>query len=156
MCSVLFTKKLDVCPYSTLFNDHMFIDIQHQFSRDFCSSLGLSPDSPLFTAVTVGTTALPIINKMTSILKKGVEWSQEGELPVEVPLLDSHRFHSIFVCPVSKETATQENPAMLMACGHVMVQESLARLSKGNPMARFKCPYCPTESTASQAMEIHF
>lgn len=55
-----------------------------------------------------------------------------------------------------QEHATFENPAMLMACGHVLVKESLNRLGKGNPLARFKCPYCPVESTAAQAQAIYF
>ncbi|KAJ3224625.1 hypothetical protein HK099_008170 [Clydaea vesicula] len=89
---------------------------------------------------------------MSAIMKlsKGLEWSAAGELPVEIPLLNSQRYHSIFSCPVTKEQGSEENPPMMINCGHVVAKESLNRLSKGP--SKFKCPYCPIESTASQAM----
>ena len=40
---------------------------------------------------------------------------------------------------------------MLMPCGHVICKESLDRISKG---ARFKCPYCPSESSPQQARKV--
>ncbi|KAI8924507.1 CTLH/CRA C-terminal to lish motif domain-containing protein [Entophlyctis helioformis] len=158
MCAILFADKLSVSPYASLLNPHLWVDIQSSFSRDFCLLLGLSSDSPLFISVTAGTLALPTIIKMSSIMKdkSGLEWSQQGELPVEIPLLDTYRYHSVFACPVSKEQGSDENPPMMMLCGHIVCKESLARLSKGNANARFKCPYCPTESTASQASRVHF
>jgi hypothetical protein len=91
-------------------------DIKYLFSNLFCQNLGLSPESPLYVALNVGVTAIPRLQKSQKVLKKGVEWSQQGELPVEVELADNQRWHSVFVCPVSKEQATEENPAMLMIC----------------------------------------
>jgi hypothetical protein len=69
----------------------------------------------------------------------------------EVPLPPAYQFHSIFVCPVSKDQATDNNPPMMMPCGHVICKESLEKISKG---ARFKCPYCPSESNPSQARKV--
>ncbi|KAI9206396.1 CTLH/CRA C-terminal to lish motif domain-containing protein [Polychytrium aggregatum] len=156
-CSVLFAKRLHNSPYADLLDPNHWTVIQQQFTRDFCQLLGLSSESPLYTAISVGTCALPAIIKMSSIVKeRALEWTQQGELPVEIPLLDQHRFHSIFVCPVSKEQATPENPPMMLQCGHVLTKESLVRLTKGNLNAKFKCPYCPSESTISQATRIHF
>ncbi|KAJ3282575.1 hypothetical protein HDU76_008678 [Blyttiomyces sp. JEL0837] len=160
MCATLYIKRLSKSPYTDLLDPNLETDLHHSFTRDFCSLLNQSAEPPLFTAVTVGISALPTISKMSSILKNqnvsGLEWSQSGELPVEIPLLDSQRFHSVFACPVSKEFGTDENPPMMMSCGHVVCKESLVRLSKGNLGARFKCPYCPSESTAQQAMRIYF
>ncbi|KAI8893308.1 binding protein [Globomyces pollinis-pini] len=157
MCCILFSKRLENSPYAAFAGQGLWMDIQVQFSRDFCHILGQSCESPLFTCVTVGSSALPMIMKISSLMKdKALEWSQTGELPVTIPLLDSQRYHSIFVCPVTKEQGTELNPPMMMACGHVISGESLLRLSKGNINSRFKCPYCPIDSTAAQAVRVYF
>ena len=84
-------------------------------------------------SVLVGTTALPVIMKLYKIISlKKTEWSQQDELPVELPLSDDLRFHSVFACPVSKEQATEDNPPMMMPCGHVICRESLTRLSRSS------------------------
>jgi len=159
MCALLYANKLESSPYADLVNTpQMWVDLTRHFTSDFALLLGLSPDSPLYVALTVGTLALPTIIKMSSIMKgsRGLEWTSAGELPVEIPLMDSQRYHSVFSCPISKEQGTEENPPMMMNCGHVVVKESLNRLSKGASNTRFKCPYCPMESTAAQAIRVYF
>jgi len=49
---------------------------------------------------------------------------------VEIPLEPEYRFHSVFTCPVSKDQATEQNPPMVLQCGHVLVRESLTKLTK--------------------------
>ncbi|KAL8250920.1 hypothetical protein R6Q59_034613 [Mikania micrantha] len=39
------------------------------------------------------------------------------QLPVPVDLGHEFQFHSIFVPPVSRDQASEENPPMLMSCG---------------------------------------
>lgn len=155
---ILYMYQPEKCPYPEYLSSDLWAEAEMLFSKDACQLLGLPADAPLYTAVGVGTSAMPTIIKMSSILKdkSGLGWSAADELPVEVPLQDNQRFHSIFACPVSKEQATAENPPMMMACGHVICKESLNRLCKSNTTSRFKCPYCPTESTSSQAMQIYF
>ncbi|KAI9172914.1 hypothetical protein H9P43_007045 [Blastocladiella emersonii ATCC 22665] len=135
--------------------DVLWSDAERQFARDFCALLGLSPDSPLFTAAMVGTTALPTIAKMASIMKDTKnEWTSVHELPVEVPLLPRHQFHSIFTCPVSREQGTEDNPPKMLPCGHTICNESLRKLSR-NFTARFKCPYCPCDAMAAQCLRVY-
>ena len=50
---------------------------------------------------------------------------------MEIPLPSDRRFHSVFVCPVSKEQATDSNPPLMLSCGHVIATESFQRLVKG-------------------------
>ncbi|EHK96238.1 putative LisH domain-containing protein C29A3.03c [Glarea lozoyensis 74030] len=127
-------------------------DVASSFTREFCSSLGLSAESPLYVAATAGAIALPSHVKYANIVKKKhTEWTTQNEFPVEIPLPRSMIYHAIFVCPVSKEQSTEDNPPMMMPCGHVVAKESLAKLSKGG---RFKCPYCPNESQPKDAREI--
>jgi hypothetical protein len=153
ICAILYRSNLEQSPYHRLFDTtSAWSEVSQSFTREFCSLLGLSPSSPLYIACTAGAIALPTLLKLASIVKeKRTEWSTQNELPVEIALPRSMIFHAIFVCPVSKEQTTEENPPMMMPCGHVVAKESLERLSKGG---RFKCPYCPSESLARDARKV--
>ncbi|KAL0096307.1 CTLH/CRA C-terminal to lish motif domain-containing protein [Phycomyces blakesleeanus] len=151
--------------YVDLLSPTLWVDIRQEFQHDFCSLLNMSAESPLFASALVGTTALPIILKLYKIMSaRKTGWSQQDELAVEIPLEEELRFHSVFACPVSKEQATDENPPMMMPCGHVICKESLARLSRSSRYGsnydrnatRFKCPYCPSETSVDQAIEVYF
>ncbi|KAF6767484.1 CTLH/CRA C-terminal to LisH motif domain protein [Kalmanozyma brasiliensis GHG001] len=126
------------------------------FKLEFCARNRIPKDAPLSIGVEVGAGgALNKIIKVKAVMKeRGNEWSQADELPIEIPLPTKLRFHSIFACPVSKEQGTEQNPPMMLACGHVLCLETLNRLAKGN--GRFKCPYCPTESYLHQAIRVYF
>lgn len=153
MGAMAFCPNLSDSPYRHIFNNSSaWEDVARSFTREFCSLLGLSADSPIYTATTAGAIALPPLLKVQAIMKaKRTEWTSENELPVETPLPPSYMFHSIFVCPVSKEQCTDRNPPMMMPCGHLVAEESLKRLSKGS---RFKCPYCPNESHPREARKV--
>ncbi|MCJ1309754.1 hypothetical protein MMC25_003415, partial [Agyrium rufum] len=143
--AMAFLDQIHTSPYRHLFNpDHTSEELAVSFTREFCALLGLSADSPLYIASTAGAIALPTLVKLQNIMKeKRTEWTTQHELPVEILLPSSYQFHSIFVCPVSKEQATDDNPPMMMPCGHVVAEESLNRLGKSG--GKFKCPYCPGE-----------
>jgi len=153
MGAMAYSSNLDESPYHARLNTtDAWHDVALSFTREFCALLDLSADSPLYIAATAGAIALPPILKVQSIMKtKRAEWTSQGELQVETPLPATYQYHSIFVCPVSKEQSTDQNPPMMMPCGHVVCQDSLTRLSKGS---KFKCPYCPTESSPAQATRI--
>lgn len=153
MGALAYWQNIQDSPYRHIFyNDTAWEDVAHSFNREFCSLLGLSADSPLFIAATAGAIALPYLLKMQSIMKeKRTEWTTQNELPVEIPLPSQYHFHSIFVCPVSKEQTTDANPPMMLPCGHVIAKESLDKISKGT---RFKCPYCPSESHPREARKV--
>jgi E3 ubiquitin-protein transferase RMND5 len=151
--AILYRSNLHASPYNRSFDTQAAWDeVSSSFTREFCSLLGLSAESPLYIAATAGAVALPTLLKLATIVKeKRTEWTTQNELPVEIALPSSMIFHAIFVCPVSKEQTTDVNPPMMMPCGHVVAKESLNRLSKG---ARFKCPYCPNESHTRDAKQI--
>lgn len=153
--AVAFHSNIPGSPYGSTFDmADAFDQMAVAFTRDFCSLLGMSAESPLYIAVTAGAIALPTLEKMASIMKdKRTEWTTAHEMPVELPLPDSMTFHQIFVCPVSKEQATDANPPMRLDCGHVLAKESIQRVSKGGQ--KFKCPYCPAENNPRDAKEIY-
>ena len=154
ICAMAYVSNLEESPYATRFNNTASWDeVATSFTREFCSLLELSAESPLYVATTAGAIALPTLLKLQAIQKqKRTEWTSHNELPVETPLPPAYQFHSIFVCPVSKEQTTDQNPPRMMPCGHVIAQESLQRLSKG---AKFKCPYCPVESHPTDAKPVY-
>ncbi|RKF78971.1 LisH domain-containing protein C29A3.03c [Golovinomyces cichoracearum] len=151
--AMLYRTNIKQSPYHRLLSsESAWEKINHSFVRDFCSLLGLSPTSPLHIACTAGAIALPTLLKFADIVReKKTEWTTQSELPVEIPLPRSMFFHAIFVCPVSKEQTTENNPPMVMPCGHVLAKESLQRISKAG---RCKCPYCPSEGLMRDAKEI--
>lgn len=151
--AMAFCSNLEESPYRSIFdNQTAWDEVAASFTREFCALMELSADSPLYIAATAGAIALPTLLKLQNIMQqKRTEWTTENELPVEIPLPPSYQFHSIFVCPVSKEQTTDQNPPMMMPCGHVIAQESLLRLSKGG---KFKCPYCPGESHPRDAKKV--
>ncbi|KAG5979755.1 hypothetical protein E4U55_004801 [Claviceps digitariae] len=153
-CAMVYAPNLEESPYRHLFEiASAFEDVSTSFTRDFCSLLGLSAESPLYVAVTAGAIALPRLIKYTTYMKeKKTEWTTENELAFETPLPTSMIYHPIFVCPVSKEQTTEQNPPMMLPCGHVLCRDSLHNIAaKGS---RYKCPYCPTEGHLRDAIKI--
>lgn len=158
--SMAYSSNLSTSPYASLFStsgssspSEIVSAAATAFTSEFCALLKLSSASPLFLAVTAGCAALPTLQKFSQIKSTArISWTTAGELPVEIPLPPAYHFHSVFVCPVSKEQSTDTNPPMMMPCGHVIAKESLDKISKGN---RFKCPYCPAESFPVDAMVIY-
>lgn len=155
MGALAFIPNLSGSPYANLFSNSASdttITASGAFTAEFCALLSLSSASPLLTAVTAGCMALPTLLKLSQIQQAHrTSWTTEAELPVEVELPPAYHFHSIFVCPVSKEQSTDANPPMMMPCHHVICKESLERVSRGS---RFKCPYCPAESLPTEALRV--
>ncbi|KAL2198906.1 CTLH/CRA C-terminal to lish motif domain-containing protein [Corynascus similis CBS 632.67] len=154
--AMVFAPNLQDSPYHDTFAiSDAFTDVATSFTREFCSLLGLSAESPLYLAVTAGALALPRLMKyMLATRSKGTEWTTAEELPFETPLPQSMLFHSIFVCPVSKEQTTKDNPPMVIPCGHMLAEETLKKLSRGTKGTRFKCPYCPSEASVKDARKV--
>ncbi|KAI1267695.1 CTLH/CRA C-terminal to lish motif domain-containing protein [Xylariaceae sp. FL1019] len=152
-CAMVYSSNLAESPYRTIFDITLaFDEVSSSFTREFCSLLGLSAESPLYVTATAGALALPYLVKYNSMVKeKNTEWTTKNELAFETPLPNSMLYHSIFVCPVSKEQTTDDNPPMILPCGHVLARDSLHKLAKGT---RYKCPYCPSESQLKETREI--
>ncbi|KAK8074810.1 hypothetical protein PG997_009473 [Apiospora hydei] len=152
-CAMVYSANMEASPYRAIFDITLaFDEVAASFTREFCSLLGLSAESPLYVAATAGSIALPQLMKFLNKVKgKGTEWTTDQELAFETPLPKSMVYHSIFVCPVSKEQTTDANPPMMLPCGHVLARESLQRLCKNN---KCKCPYCPSEGRLQDAREI--
>lgn len=158
MACVLYRDRLAHSPYADLVERDAWREVEMLFARDYCAMLGMTLESPLSVAVAAGGRTLPVLQKMVQVLRNkspSVYWTSKEELPVEVDLGRDMQYHSVFACPVSREVGTDDNPPMLLICGHVIARQSLQRLARG-ALGRLKCPYCPTEQTLGQARRIYF
>lgn len=160
MGALAFVSTLRHSPYQTILLHDLWRGCEEALVVAYCSVLGLPRESSLRLCVSIGTVAWPKLSRVLAMMrgKPGVDWSLSPtqELPIKVDTTDQQRFHSVFVCPILRQQATEANPPMMMSCGHVICQEALNRLSRGNPNYRIKCPYCPAESTATMAIKIVF
>ncbi|XP_057457691.1 protein RMD5 homolog [Lotus japonicus] len=156
MGSLLWTGKLDSSPYHALLSPSNWDRLAEELKRQFCNLLGQSYNSPLSVTISAGVQALPPLLKFMNVMVgKKQEWQTMNQLPVPVELDSELQFHSIFVCPVSKEQATEDNPPMLMSCGHVLCKQSISKMSK-NGSKLFKCPYCPFDVDAALCKQLYF
>ncbi|KAL0907264.1 hypothetical protein M5K25_025822 [Dendrobium thyrsiflorum] len=156
MACLLWAGRLEQSPYAELLSPSHWENMIEEVSQQFCSQMGQSHASPLSVVISAGVQGLPTLLKMASVMAaKGQEWQAMKQLPVPVDLGRELQFHSIFVCPVLREQGNDENPPMLMPCGHVLSKQSIVKLSKSNTRA-FKCPYCPLEANVTQCKQLHF
>lgn len=156
MCCLLWAGKLEHSPYAQLLAPSNWEIVAEEFTRQFCNILGRSRESPLSVTISAGVQGLPPLLKfMTVMAGKKHEWQSMKQLPVPVELAKEFQFHSIFVCPVSKEQSTDDNPPMMMTCGHVLCKLSINKMSKNNTKP-FKCPYCPTDIDSNQCRQLYF
>jgi len=157
MGSLCYVGRVLESPYRGLlvWNDAItWSNLTSLFIVTACRLLSLPDQSPLLASVNAGALALPLLVKISTIMKgKTLDWNAKE---FAVQLSDSeYSYHSIFVCPVSREQSTPENPPMIMSCGHVIARLSMENLSKSST-SRFKCPYCPTEQLPNNGKEIVF
>ncbi|XP_028074852.1 protein RMD5 homolog isoform X2 [Camellia sinensis] len=157
MACLLWAGRLDSSPYSELLSPSHWDKLAEELTRQFCNILGQSCESPLSVTIAAGVQGLPTLLKLMNVMTgKKQEWQSMKQLPVPVDLDREFQFHSIFVCPVSREQASEENPPMLLSCGHVLCKQSITKLSKNNSTRPFKCPYCPSEVEVAQCRQLYF
>ncbi|KAE8696229.1 Zinc finger family protein, putative isoform 1 [Hibiscus syriacus] len=126
MGCLLYSDRLHESPYAHLLSPTNWDSVTEELTWQFCNLLGQSYESPLSVTIAAGIQALPPLLKfMTVMAGKKHEWQSMKQLPVPVELGKEFQFHSIFVCPVSKEQSTDDDPPMLMSCGHVLCKQSI-------------------------------
>ncbi|KAJ7946817.1 Protein RMD5 like A [Quillaja saponaria] len=156
MGCLLYVGRFDSCPYTESTSPIHWEKLTEELTRQFCTLLGQSNESPLSVAVAAGIEGLPTLLKLANVMAvKKQEWQAMKQLPVPVELGKEFQFHSIFVCPVSRDQGSEENPPMLMPCLHVLCKQSIMMLSKSSTRI-FKCPYCPAEATVLLCRRLYF
>ncbi|KAH9946207.1 uncharacterized protein BXZ73DRAFT_86381 [Epithele typhae] len=125
-------NRIRISPYADLADPSIHADLERMFATEYCANLGMSRQAPLRVISDIGGCgALARIEKGRKVMReRKSEWSQSNELPIEIPLGPEHTYHSVFACPVSKEQSTEDNPPMMLFCGHAVTKESLSKLSR--------------------------
>lgn len=155
-CSILWAGKLDKSPYADMADPVHWEKFAEEVMRTFCDFTGQSVRDPLNVVIAAGIEGLPTLLKLANVMAaKKQEWEAMKQLPVPVELGKEFQFHSIFVCPVSRDQGSEENPPMLLPCGHVLCKQSINKLSKGNSRS-FKCPYCPLDASFAECKQLWF
>ncbi|KAF6142097.1 hypothetical protein GIB67_037015 [Kingdonia uniflora] len=156
MGCLLWANRLESSPYAEYLSSAHWEELAVELTQLFCTVVGQSYQSPLTVTVTAGIQALPTLLKLANVIgSKKREWRAMKQLPVPMDLGKEFQFHSKFVCPVSRDQASEENPPMLMPCGHVLCKQSIFKLANSSTHT-FKCPYCPFVVTCALCRQIHF
>lgn len=78
-------------------------------------------------------------------------------LPFSVKLEKEYQYHSVFLCPVTKEVHSNFDSAMLLACGHVISKNAHVRIIQENRNKRkIKCPICQKEIKVDDCINASF
>ncbi|KAL8044696.1 hypothetical protein ABFX02_08G062400 [Erythranthe guttata] len=150
MTALLWADKLDSSPYAELLSSTHWSKMAEELTREFCNFMEQSHESPLSVTIAAGILGLPYLLKMSSLtLGKNLDPSS-----VDLKLGVEFQFHSVFVCHVSKEHASADNPPMILTCGHVICKQTMTKLTKNNNTKPFKCPYCPIEVEVAQCRQL--
>jgi len=82
--ALAFWENLADSPYRRVFqNNSAWDEVASSFTKEFCSLLGLSADSPLYVAATAGAIALPLLAKARVLMKiNKTDWTTAEEMPV--------------------------------------------------------------------------
>lgn len=156
MGCLLWAGRLDSSPYAELLSPLHRDKAAEELTQLYCNLLGQSYENPLKVVIEAGVQGLPTLLKLANVMAvKKQEWLEMKHLPVPLDIGSNFQVHSVFVCPVSRDQVSEENPAMLMPCSHVLCRQSILKLSK-NSTRLFKCPYCPSLATAEECKQLHF
>jgi len=156
MTCAIYKKDFSQSPYKDLFDPNRWDHIREAVVRACCRLNNVPHRAYLDTCLSAGVTALPAMRKLVNVMdSKLANWDSMEELPVEIPVANEHRFHTVFSCPVSKEESTPSNPPMLLKCGHVICKSCVKKIAL-NMNRRFKCPTCPMEQSENDTRELFF
>lgn len=151
MGSCLFVNSAENSPYNEFFKESYVKETLKEIMKEWSKSTNLPTVSCLETIVEAGEQVIPEIVPLAQVAGDKF-W--KNPMPTELKLSPDLKFHSTFVCPVSKEVATAGNPPMMLPCGHLIAKNSMDQLLATTIRAKFKCPTCPVEVTEREVKKL--
>lgn len=71
------------------------------------------------------------------------EKKYEGSLPFSIRLEKEYQYHSLFLCPVTKEVHSSGEASVLLSCGHLISQPAQHWIFlESRIRRRVRCPIC--------------
>ncbi|KAK4789912.1 hypothetical protein SAY86_017216 [Trapa natans] len=155
MGCLLFAGKPEASPYAELLRTLSWDKLVAQVTQQYFNLLGQPAESPLSVTIAAGFQAPPTLLKfINGMLGKKQDWHSLKQLPVPVELDDKFQFHSIFICPVSKEPATEDDPPSMYGCGHIIcLKSTLVNMCHTDSL---KCLYCKPNSENWGIIQLTF
>lgn len=150
MCACLYVSNPLDSAYCELFGEGYSQVVIQDILKEFSRFSELPSVQEIQTLLKAGQQAAPQILPLAQISSR--IWT--NPLPAEIRLTQDLKFHSTFVCPVSKEVATENNPPIMLPCGHLIAKATMDRLLAGTVRLKFKCPTCPIEATDKDSKQI--
>ena len=130
-------------------NEKSWEELKNLFTETFFKLNHKSKDDTLSLILLAGRCVLPqVVESEEKLMKdkesKNMEVDKEkNQLMYSLELPEELIFHNIFVCPISKEIATAENPPIRLNCGHCICKNSFEKIEKtGTRHNQIKCPIC--------------
>ncbi|KAF7682612.1 LisH domain-containing protein C29A3.03c [Astathelohania contejeani] len=119
------------------------------FKKEYCKATQFPWRNVIYDLFEIGSISLTPLIKGSELYTAN-DINDENEIPVELPIKSEHKYHSLFICPVLKTVCGEDNPPILLSCGHVISYIAVMKLSRNGTMPRHKCPYCPQECTKEE------
>ena len=130
-------------------NNNRWDKIKSLFIDTFFNLNHKSKDDILNMILLAGRCVLPQVVESEEKLMKDKDQEnmevdkEKNQLMYSLELPEELVFHNIFVCPISKEIATAENPPIRLNCGHCICKNSFEKIEKtGTRHNQIKCPIC--------------
>ena len=126
--------------------------LKEMFNKEYCQLHKIAEESPLLMIIKAALIAVPQMQQNEKLLGEQSDLRADKSYAVDLP--PELTFHSCFVCPVLKEVVKENNPPVLLKCGHVISKLAVDKI-KGTSGNQIKCPTCPTNSKLIEIISLN-
>ena len=157
LCGICYTN----CPINnntiaSTYTEQKWEIAAHTFQHDAYLLENFPVSCPLTLTIGAGCYTIPCLVKMKIVIQQQEKYdvlSKYDELPINIDLVPTLRFHSVFACPILRQQALDiGSQPIRMICGHLIGYESMRKIISSH--GQVKCPYCPLQMHESEIMHI--
>ncbi|CAD8056815.1 unnamed protein product [Paramecium sonneborni] len=153
--SFLIWPNVENTKYYYLYDDEKnWPRILNLFLEVAAKSQNILTKSEIRTVYSAGCLAMPKLIKYNQITRNRSSEVLTNDIPIDIEIGKEFKYHSFFVCPVSREVTNSDNPPVLLKCGHAISKLSAHKIIANK--SKFKCPTCPVETKSADLPELIF